>query len=195
MRLMTTRTGMITVLAVFLCFTASSCSIGRSNVSSPSYQNYFASKQFYVDAKNIGLKSLAQGTIFVTGEKDKLGTYKVQICAQISIDPNDFGGVVFAVPKKDWKLSEVLTDYPSGVSGMKEPIGDMGSLDYSSVVIGERAPGGLSQSIGGSGNIIINFESTQTTDSRIKNVVVLIRLGKDGANIWPVGQTIDIPFS
>lgn len=66
-------------------------------------------KDFSVNSDSTELNTSAKGTMFVKGTEGV--PEHIQIIAQIEIDPQDWGGVVFYVPKK-WNIANIISSYP-----------------------------------------------------------------------------------
>ncbi len=66
-------------------------------------------KDFSVNSDSTELNTSAKGTMFVKGTEGV--PEHIQIIAQIEIDPQDWGGVVFYVPKK-WNIANTSAVIP-----------------------------------------------------------------------------------
>ncbi|WP_041613455.1 hypothetical protein [Paenibacillus sp. JDR-2] len=71
-------------------------------------EKILSSQNFSLDAASSGLNTSAKGTVFVKETSKKLQT--IQIVALIEIDPKDWGGVAFYVPK-DWMIAKIESSY------------------------------------------------------------------------------------
>ncbi|MFC7150242.1 hypothetical protein [Cohnella cellulosilytica] len=70
-------------------------------------------KEFSVKSTTENQNSSVKGTILVWGDKDKGIADHMRITASYEIDPEDFAGLTFYIPKK-WYISNLLSSTPEG---------------------------------------------------------------------------------
>jgi hypothetical protein len=99
-------------LVPVMAIAAASCGSSRVAIS-PVNDDVISYRDFSLNAASVGLSTMTEGTIFVRGSEEKAGERRVQISAQVEIDPADWGGVSFNIPV-GWEVSSVTSDYPQG---------------------------------------------------------------------------------
>ncbi|MBD2868150.1 hypothetical protein [Paenibacillus arenilitoris] len=67
------------------------------------------SETFAVTAVSGQLDTTAKGTLFVLGGEGE--AKQIRIVASIEVDPDDWGGIAFNIPKQ-WYVSNILSSYP-----------------------------------------------------------------------------------
>ncbi|MCR8656648.1 hypothetical protein [Paenibacillus endoradicis] len=75
----------------------------------PVNKNIISTNSFVVNSDSTELNTSAKGTVFVSGEEDKVE--QIRIVAIIEIDPEDWGGVAVNIPQK-WKIANIISSYP-----------------------------------------------------------------------------------
>lgn len=89
-----------------------------------------ASKSFSVDSKSTNLETCVKGTIFLSGEDGVLKN--VKIVAEVIVDPEDWGGAAFYVPK-GWDIDEITSSWQANgqpLDGESVGVWKTGSTDY-----------------------------------------------------------------
>jgi hypothetical protein len=61
-------------------------------------------QKFHVSSDSTELKTFAEGTMFVKGRNGS--AERIQVVAQIEVDPNDWGGVSFYI-QHNWHISSI----------------------------------------------------------------------------------------
>ncbi|WP_066498221.1 hypothetical protein [Abyssisolibacter fermentans] len=72
-------------------------------------ENIIQIKDFRVNSDSTKMNTSVKGTIFIEGTEEI--PEHIHIVAWIEVDPDDWGGVVFYIPKK-WNVSNIISSYP-----------------------------------------------------------------------------------
>lgn len=72
-------------------------------------ENIIQIKDFRVNSDSTEMNTSVKGTIFIEGAEGI--PEHVHIVAWIEVDPDDWGGVVFYIPKR-WNISNIISSYP-----------------------------------------------------------------------------------
>ena len=139
-------------------------------------------KNFSINSESSDVNTWAKGTIFVKGAGGV--PEHVQIVAFIEIDPGDWGGVSFDIPK-GWEISGITSSYPENntqtpadyVSTWTTTDPDYGWNKRIEVGIDR----GFTQTKGGSGTVVIELVSGDSA-SRPDTAGILIAVGSDEKN-------------
>ncbi|CEO88178.1 hypothetical protein [Syntrophaceticus schinkii] len=156
-------------------------------------------KDFSVNSNSTTLKTSAKGTIFVKGTEGV--PEHIQIVARIEIDPDDWGGVAFYIPKK-WNVSSISSSYPENKA--QAIPADYVSTWFTasdrykwqkSVEIGRdrsyRPTGG------GTGTVVINLVPDTNAMQQSETFDITVEVGSDEKNgikiVGTDGTSIQIP--
>ncbi len=162
-------------------------------------ENLIQVKKFSVNSDSTELNTLAKGEIFVKGAKGV--PEHIQIVARIEIDPEDWGGIAFYIPKK-WNISDIVSSYPENGDQIKPAdyitIWSTASDRYKWdkwIEIGRSSnykPRG-----GGTGTVVIDLVADKNAVQKSEKYNIMVAVGsdeKDGSKILGADSTsIEIP--
>jgi hypothetical protein len=103
----------VNFLSVTLLLIGGISCASRNRQDIPQNQNILAIVPFQLDASSVGLSTSIQGTIFVSGNKEKPNDRYINIVATLEIDPRDWGGVTISFPGS-WDILTTTSSYPEG---------------------------------------------------------------------------------
>lgn len=155
-------------------------------------------KDFSVKSVSSGLNTSAKGTIFIKGAEGI--SENVQIVALVEIDPNDWGGVVFDIPK-GWQITGIKSSYPENMTSASPEdyisTWTTADPDYEwSAMIEVGRDRSYTQTKGGNGTVVIDLVRTDALNQP-DTAGVLIAVGSDEKNGVKISGTdyIEIPLS
>ncbi|HWQ70943.1 MAG TPA: hypothetical protein VN370_01350 [Desulfitobacteriaceae bacterium] len=165
----------------------------------PVNKNIIQVKDFSVNSDSTKLNTSAKGTIFITGTEGI--PEHVKIVVRIEIDPDDWGGVAFYIPKK-WNIFNIISSYPEKKA--QAIPADYVSTWYTAseryeyytfIEIGRNhtyKPTG-----GGTGTVVIDLVSDKNAVEQLETFKIVIAVGsdeKEGVKILETDSTsIEIP--
>jgi hypothetical protein len=151
----------LAVLALVPVISIMAASCGKA-ASTPAKvnQDVIASWSFSLDAASVSLTTKTSGTIFAKSNDARKNDRKVVISARVEIDPADWGGVSFSIPK-GWEVSAVTSDYPQGEPNPESHTSTIytGSTqgEYQRIVEIGNTKHGAAEPQGGVGSVIIEL--------------------------------------
>jgi hypothetical protein len=155
-------------------------------------------KDFSIKSISSGLNTSARGTIFIKGAEGI--SENAQIVALIEIDPSDWGGVAFDIPK-GWQIAGIKSSYPENVTSAtpEDYISTWTTADPDyerSTMIEVGRDRGYALTRGGNGTVVIDLVRTDASNQP-DTAVVLITVGSDEKNGIKICGTdyIEIPLS
>lgn len=89
------------------------CESKNINSETKANENIMKIKDFMVRTDSTNLNTSVKGSIFVKGAEGI--PEHIQIVAHIEVDKDDWGGVVFYIPKK-WQVSNIVSSYSANGS-------------------------------------------------------------------------------
>ncbi|WP_156289526.1 hypothetical protein [Oceanobacillus salinisoli] len=163
----------------------------------PQNKNILNFTDFSVSSDSTELETSVIGTVFLVG-KDGVPEH-VQIVAMVEIDPDDWGGVAFQIPKQ-LDISSIRSSYP-------EDENDERAKDYVSVWTNEEEEQNKMIEIGtnryhptgsGKGTIVIEMDINKETISKSDVFNISVGVGSEEKNgvrsIRPDYEVVEIPM-
>jgi hypothetical protein len=197
----------IHILLIVLTITAGIFIFYRYHHDGDSYNNATINEDisiiqnFSVESNSTNLSTSVEGTIFVSHDDKEIPSH-IQIVAWIEIDPNDWGGVSFFIPKK-WNVSNISSSYPynEDMSIPKDNISILNAHDtkmyewHQFIEIGRNH--NYMPSEGGTGTIVIDLYPDKDSIEQTESFNITVAVGskeKDGVKVIGTDSTsIDIP--
>ncbi len=161
-------------------------------------ENIIKMRSFSINSDSTEMNTSAKGTIYL---KEVEGILKnIKIIAWIEIDPNDWGGVTFYIPRK-WSVSSIMSSYPENktqsIPADYVSTWITGSTKYewnSMVQIGRKMyiPTG-----GGTGTVVIDLVLDEDSINQPEILNFMIAVGSDERNGIKIAHpdSIEVPIS
>ena len=162
-------------------------------------ENIIKMKSFSINSDSTEMNTSAKGTIYL---KEVEGILKnIKIIAWIEIDPNDWGGVTFYIPRK-WSVSSIISSYPENktqaIPADYVSTWITGSTKYewnSMVQIGRK--GMYIPTGGGTGTVVIDLVLNEDEINQSDILNFMIAVGSDEKNGVKIAHPdfIEVPIS
>ncbi len=161
-------------------------------------ENIIQTKEFMVNTESTDINTYVKGTLFVKGTEET--PEQMQIVAFIEVDPDDWGGVAFYIPK-NWKINNILSSYSENES--KDTLQDHVTtwtcgdekLEWQKFIEVGRNRNYVPT--GGSGTVIIDLVIDKNDMSQLEQYNITIAVGSDEKNGVKIIETdsisIEIP--
>ncbi|MBN2239098.1 MAG: hypothetical protein JW712_04940 [Dehalococcoidales bacterium] len=181
-----------------------SCTVSPDAESAVIYnEDLIISRDFDISSESTDLNTSVRGTVFLSGAEGI--PEHAEIIAWVEVDPDDWGGVMFGIPK-EWNVSGITSSYPG--EGSREKPEDLIAVwgsndtefvtryDYNKMV--EIGTNRWKPTGGGTGMVIIQLEVDPDLVKQTDVFTLTVGAGSsenDGIkSIFPDWQTIEIPF-
>ncbi len=157
-------------------------------------------KDFSLNTESVNLSTKVTGTAFIKGDIQDTSDRHIYISAQFEIDPQDWGGISFHLPR-DWKVIGVMVNYPEGTSqpqlnnhtAVWSAHVDDGYYDF--IAVG-RGINKNDTSGGGKGSIIIESDPVSSKQDLPENVEITVAAESKGEVVVnPIDEKISIPLN
>lgn len=140
-------------------------------------------KTFSVSSDSTQLNTSAKGAIFVKGTEDV--PEQIQIVAQIEVDPDDWGGVAFYIPKK-WDIESIESSYPDSDNAKSSGYTSTWITASDEYEWNKYIEIGRSSSYeptgGGAGTIVIDLVTNNDEVNQSDKFNIMIAVGSDEKN-------------
>ncbi|GMQ61775.1 hypothetical protein [Vallitalea maricola] len=192
---------LVPMVIITMAILFSSC--GKSNKASDKIvvnDNIIQTKEFSVNSDSTDLNTSANGTVFIKGSEGI--PEGIQIVAHIEVDPDDWGGVVFYIPKK-WNIESINSSYPENQDTAKPAdyiatfsTGDTERYEWDKFVEVGRDRSHIPTG-GGTGTVVIDLIADKDVIQQSEKFNITVAVGsdeKDGTKIMETDSTtIEIP--
>ncbi|WP_132280166.1 hypothetical protein [Natranaerovirga hydrolytica] len=157
------------------------------------------SKSFSITSNSTDIETSVKGTVFIK-EFDRT-IEKIQIVSYIEIDPNDWGGVAFYIPKH-LNIKNIVSSYPETeyetTSDDYIAIFKSAKLEHEwSAFIEIGKDSSYESAIGGSGMVVIDLIPDKKSTNQLESFNFLVGIGSDEENGIKIlhPDVIEIPIS
>ncbi len=187
------------LILILTLISGGSCTVHKDIDTFTTNKNILISKDFIIASESTDLKTSVRGTIFLYGLEGI--PERAQIVAWVEVDPDDWGGVMFGIPR-EWIVTSITSSYP-GEDSKRKPeefigIWNTQSNRYTFNKMIEIGTNRYSPTGGGTGIVIIQLEAYSELLKKNDELKVTVGVGSSEINgeksISSDYKTIDVSY-